>query len=109
MVQFRGIHHAGLVVDDLDAAITFYGALLEMEEVERDSWRAPSPMHDQGIGVENSGAEGVMLRGSNSYLEVWPSLHSDLTTRWHPIIGPAGMPAAASALRCPARCTRRRV
>ncbi len=71
MVQFRGIHHAGLVVDDLDAAITFYGALLEMEEVERDSWRAPSPMHDQGIGVENSGAEGVMLRGSNSYLEVW--------------------------------------
>lgn len=77
MVEFRGIHHAGLVVDDLNAAIAFYGALLDMEEIERDSWRAPSPMHDQGVGVVNSGAEGVMLRGSNSYLEVWQYFSPD--------------------------------
>lgn len=71
MVVFRGIHHAGLVVDDLDAAITFYGHLLDMVEIERDSWRAPSPVHDQGVGVAGSGAEGVMLQGSDSYLEIW--------------------------------------
>lgn len=74
MVVFRGIHHAGLVVADLDAAITFYGHLLDMVEIERDSWRAPSPLHDQGVGVADSGAEGVMLRGSNSYLELWQYL-----------------------------------
>lgn len=67
----RGIHHVGLVVDDLDAAITFYGALLDMEEIERDHWRQPAPRQDQAIGLVGSAADGVMLRGSNSYLELW--------------------------------------
>ena len=67
----RGIHHAGLVVNDLDAAITFYGQLLGMEEIERDHWETPSPHIDSAVGVENSAADGVMLRGSGSYLELW--------------------------------------
>lgn len=71
MVSFRGIHHAGLVVDDLDAAIAFYGELLDMTEIERDDWRAPSPKQDQGIGVAGSAATGAMMRGSNSYIELW--------------------------------------
>ena len=74
MVAFRGIHHAGLVVDDLDAAIAFYGALLEMVEIERDSWRAPAALEDQAVGLTDSSAEGVMMRGSNSYLELWQYL-----------------------------------
>jgi len=67
----RGIHHAGLVVDDLDSAIAFYGALLDMEVIERDTWRAPAPEADSAVGVEGSSADGVMLRGSGSYLELW--------------------------------------
>ena len=67
----RGIHHAGLVVDDLDAAIEFYGALLRMEVVERDRWRVPAPAEDQAVGLVGSAADGVMLRGSGSYLELW--------------------------------------
>ncbi|MFW2382168.1 MAG: VOC family protein [Acidimicrobiales bacterium] len=67
----RGIHHAGLVVDDLERAIDFYGQLLEMELIETDEWSAPSPMHDQAVGLTGSTARGVMLRGSNSYLELW--------------------------------------
>ena len=74
MVAFRGIHHAGLVVDDLDAAIAFYGELLDMVEIERDSWSAPAPMEDQAVGLTGSSAEGVMMRGSNSYLELWEYL-----------------------------------
>jgi len=69
--MIRGIHHAGLVVPDLEAAIAFYGALLDMKPVERDTWRVPSPLHDQAVGLHHSSADGVMLRGSNSYLEVW--------------------------------------
>lgn len=71
MVSFRGVHHAGLVVEDLDAAIAFYSALLDMVEVERDDWSAPAEMEDQGVGLVGSSATGVMLRGSNSYLELW--------------------------------------
>lgn len=71
MVVFRGIHHAGLVVDDLDAGIAFYGKLLSMEVIERDHWRAPAPAEDQAVGLSGSGADGAMLRGSNSYLELW--------------------------------------
>ena len=70
-MNVRGIHHAGLVVDDLEAAIAFYGGLLEMDVVERDHWRAPAPSEDQAVGLVGSGADGVMLRGSRSYLELW--------------------------------------
>ncbi|NNC80451.1 MAG: hypothetical protein HKN94_09900 [Acidimicrobiales bacterium] len=59
------------MVDDLDAAIAFYGDLLDMTEIERDDWRAPAPVQDQGIGVMGSSATGVMMRGSKSYLELW--------------------------------------
>jgi len=67
----RGIHHVGLVVDDLDAAVTFYSALLKMDVVERDHWRAPSPLEDQAVGLNGSSADGAMLYGSGSYLEIW--------------------------------------
>lgn len=69
--MIRGIHHAGLVVDDLDAAVEFYGTLLDMEIVERDTWRTPSPEIDNAVGLDGSSADGVMLRGSDSYLELW--------------------------------------
>lgn len=71
MVAFRGIHHVGLVVDDLDAAIAFYGALLDMREIERDRWRSPAPVEDQAVGLAGSSADGAMMHGSNSYLELW--------------------------------------
>ena len=67
----RGIHHTGLVVNDLDAAISFYGALLEMEVIERDRWRAPDEAADEAVGLKGSSADGAMLRGSGSYLELW--------------------------------------
>ena len=41
-MNFRGIHHAGLVVRDLDAAVAFYGALLEMEIIGRTGGEPPT-------------------------------------------------------------------
>lgn len=70
-MKVRGIHHVGLVVDDLDAATAFYSALLDMEIVERDRWRSPAPLEDQAVGLTGSSADGIMLRGSGSYLELW--------------------------------------
>ena len=71
MTGIRGIHHVGLVVDDLDAAVAFYSALLALEVIERDRWRAPAPLEDQAVGLTGSSADGVMLAGSGSYLELW--------------------------------------
>ena len=71
MSSIRGIHHAGLVVSDLASAIDFYSTLLDMEVVERDHWRAPAPTEDQAVGLVGSSADGVMLRGSGSHLELW--------------------------------------
>ncbi len=71
MTGALGIHHVGLVVEDLDAAVAFYGALLGMEVIERDRWRRPAPLHDQAVGLAGSAADGAMLRGSGSYLELW--------------------------------------
>ncbi len=65
------IHHVGIVVTDLDAAVAFYGALLNMEVIERDHWRAPSPEIDDAVGLSGSSADGVMLRGPGDYLELW--------------------------------------
>ncbi len=70
-MRIRGIHHTGLVVRDLEAAIAFYSTLLDMEVIERDRWRAPDPAADSAVGLEGSSADGVMLRGSGSYLELW--------------------------------------
>ena len=69
--MIRGIHHVGLVVDDLDAAVVFYSSLLDMQIIERDTWRAPHSEVDSAVGLRGSSADGVMLRGSGSYLEVW--------------------------------------
>ncbi len=70
-MRIRGIHHTGLVVRDLDAAVAFYGALLDMEIVGRDHWRAPDPDIDGAVGLVGSSADGAMMRGSNSYIELW--------------------------------------
>ena len=59
------------MVRDLDAAVGFYGALLDMEVVERDRWRAPDSAADSAVGLVGSSADGVMMRGSDSYLELW--------------------------------------
>ncbi len=71
MVTFTGIHHVGLVVDDLAAAVEFYGALLNMEVIERDKWGADDHATNSAVGLSGSSADGALLRGSGSYLELW--------------------------------------
>ena len=70
-MTFKGIHHVGLVVEDLNAAIAFYGSLLDMKVIERDRWKAPNPIADEVVGVAGSSADGAMLKGSGSYIELW--------------------------------------
>ena len=70
-MEVRGIHHPGIVVPDLDAAVVFYGELLGMKKVYDESWDLGDDMYDQAVGLNGSAARGVQLRGANTYLELW--------------------------------------
>jgi len=67
----RGIHHPGIVVSDLESAVEFYSAFLGMTKVYDESWEVGDTTYDQGVGLSGSAARGVMLRGHNTYLELW--------------------------------------
>lgn len=50
-----------------------------MEVIERDHWRTPAPDVDRAVGLSGSCADGVMMRGSGSYLELWRYLAPEQT------------------------------
>lgn len=80
----RYIHHPGIVVADLERAIEFYCAFLDLEPVYEEEWGAADDAYNQGVGLIGSAAKGVHLRGANSYLELWEYRQP----------GPAGPPPA---------------
>ena len=66
-----GFHHVGIVVPDLDRAIEFYTGLLDYELYSRGSWDESHAQFNQIVGLENSAAKVCMLRGQNSYIELF--------------------------------------
>ncbi len=70
-MKARGIHHPGIVVRDLGAAVAFYSEFLDMTVEYEESWNAGDMLYDQGVGLSGSAARGVQLRGANTFLELW--------------------------------------
>jgi catechol 2,3-dioxygenase-like lactoylglutathione lyase family enzyme len=68
--MIKGLHHAGLVVQDLEAAIRFYGTAGGFICVWRfrveDGGKAR-----QALGIDNAGAEVAFLRGPTGFLELF--------------------------------------
>jgi catechol 2,3-dioxygenase-like lactoylglutathione lyase family enzyme len=52
-----GINHVALEVDDLDAAIAFYGAIFELRGVDREPGMAFIDMGDQFLALSKRGRE----------------------------------------------------
>jgi catechol 2,3-dioxygenase-like lactoylglutathione lyase family enzyme len=69
--MIQGFHHAGISVPNLETARSFYEKLLGFKVVGEESWEAPSPVYDQGVGLKDSSARGLLLQGSNTYLELF--------------------------------------
>lgn len=65
------LHHPGIVVPDLDAAIAFYGALFGYREVFRGAWQAPAVIFDQIVGLEGSAGRSCLMQGAGGYLELF--------------------------------------
>jgi len=64
-------HHAGIVVPDLDAGITFYQNLLGLTEQFRQAWDTDSPVVEDVIDLKNSAAEYAMLAGEGFHVELF--------------------------------------
>jgi catechol 2,3-dioxygenase-like lactoylglutathione lyase family enzyme len=62
--------HPGLVVPDLDKAITFYRAMFGFEPITREGW-SDNPEMDRAVGLHGSATKGCMMRGHNCFLELW--------------------------------------
>lgn len=65
------LHHAGLVVPDLDAAIAFYEAALGMAQVFRGEWSAPNPVFDSILGMKGTAARSCLMSAASGYLELF--------------------------------------
>jgi catechol 2,3-dioxygenase-like lactoylglutathione lyase family enzyme len=69
-MTLKGIHHVGITVPDLDAAIEFYSGVLGLELAD-----PPSPVFDHAelgpaVGVESAALRQVNLRLGDSIVEL---------------------------------------
>jgi glyoxylase I family protein len=66
-----GIHHIGINVPDLEAARRFYETVFGFEVVGVDNWGEGNAEVNAYVGMDESAADSYMLRGVNTYLEIW--------------------------------------
>jgi catechol 2,3-dioxygenase-like lactoylglutathione lyase family enzyme len=66
-----GLHHVGIVVDDLKKARAFYETVFGFEVVVEEIWHKGSDDIDLCVGLDGSAARGFTLRGANTFLELW--------------------------------------
>jgi catechol 2,3-dioxygenase-like lactoylglutathione lyase family enzyme len=66
-----GIHHVGINVPDLEAARRFYETVFGFEVIGVDNWDEGNVDVNAYVGLDESAADSYMLRGVNTYLELW--------------------------------------
>lgn len=66
-----GIHHVGVHVPDLEAGRRFYETVFGFQVVGVDNWDEGNPDINAYVGLDESSADSYMLRGCNTYLELW--------------------------------------
>lgn len=62
--------HPGIVVPDLEAAVTFYYKMFGFEVINQEGW-SDCPEADLAVGAINSACKGHMMKGHNCFLELW--------------------------------------
>jgi catechol 2,3-dioxygenase-like lactoylglutathione lyase family enzyme len=66
-----GYHHAAISTPNLDRLKDFYCDLFGLEEVMRFGWERGTPLCDEVVGLKESEASFVYLRGNNCFLELF--------------------------------------
>lgn len=66
----HGLHHLGISVPDLDAAVNFYTEAFSFKVILNESWKH-SEVADAVTGLEGSAARGVNLWTGNAVIELF--------------------------------------
>lgn len=66
-----GVHHAALVVPDLDVAIRFYEAVFDGQLIKRAAWESGSSQFDGLTGLTDSAAAFCLMQFGGSYIEMF--------------------------------------
>lgn len=66
-----GIHHIGINVSDLEGARKFYETVFGFETIGVDNWGEGNKDVNAYVGMDESSADSYMLRGANTYVELW--------------------------------------
>ncbi|MCW2529072.1 MAG: methylmalonyl-CoA epimerase [Pseudonocardiales bacterium] len=74
----KGIHHAGIVVSDLDRAIDFYTGVLGLEMMSEPSPVSESAHLDRVLGITGARIRGLLLRAGDGAIE----LHEFSAPEW---------------------------
>ena len=88
-----GIHHTSITTPDVDRLAAFYCDHLGFEVVSRAEWDSGNKAADAIYALEDTAVKMVMLRTSNSYLEMFE------------FVSPLGKPGEARRPVCDAGLT----
>jgi glyoxylase I family protein len=70
-IMIIGIHHIAIGVNDINKAKVFYCDAFGFEVVQEANWNRNSPLADKAIGLNNTAAQMIMLKGTNAFIELW--------------------------------------
>ncbi|MBQ76213.1 MAG: glyoxalase [Gammaproteobacteria bacterium] len=71
-----GIHHIAIGVSDFEKALTFYRDALGFEVVQEGQFD-DVPLVNKAIGLDGARARMAMLKGSNTFIELWEYTHPE--------------------------------
>ena len=80
--MIKGIHHTAISTGDFERALAFYRDLLGFEMVSELNWPAGVELADTITGLEGSAARPVMLRASNSSIELFEFFYTLRKNNW---------------------------
>jgi len=69
--MIKSIHHTAISTGNFERALAFYRDLLGFEMVSELNWPAGVELADTITGLEGSAARSVMLRASNTSIELF--------------------------------------
>jgi catechol 2,3-dioxygenase-like lactoylglutathione lyase family enzyme len=69
--MIKSIHHTAISTGNFERALAFYRDLLGFEMVSELNWPAGVELADMITGLEGSAARSVMLRASNTSIELF--------------------------------------
>ena len=69
--MIRGLHHVAISTPSIDGLLPFYRDLIGLKEVMHFEWQRGSTDIDELVGLRDSAARQVMLRGNNFCIELF--------------------------------------